>query len=156
MYIQQCLPEKQMAFTTISRRAEESLLIPKSSSIISKPIPVPFHKALSISGNGSVLGGMCARASNKYGASAALLHNYEIEGILGEGGSGIVVSARRKDDCRNVAVKFIRKVNVTHSLSIYLFIVCFIYNSLEKRQSFKHYHSIRNFSVKENKPSQYR
>ena len=142
-----------MASTTVSRRAEESLLIPKTSSIISKPIPVPFHKALSISGNGSVLG---TRASNKYGASAALLHNYEIEGILGEGGSGVVVSARRKEDCRNVAVKFIRKVNEPHSFYLYLFIVCFIYNSLEKRQSFKHYHSIGNFSVKENKPSQYR
>lgn len=78
--------------------------------IPSNPIGIPSshcadsQRGTSITSNhGSVL-------ANKYGASAALLRKYDIDGVLGEGLSGIVVCGCRKTDSYLVAIKFIRKV----------------------------------------------
>ena len=97
-----------MSFTINSGSDSIGIGIGMPSSSI--PIGIPSgqcadsQRGISITSNhGSVL-------ANKYGASAALLRKYDIEGVLGEGLSGIVLSGSRNSDSYPVAIKFIRKV----------------------------------------------
>ena len=91
---------KHMSFVLIDRKEKKSSL-----SISSLPIPVAID----------IPRVATSKASNKFGASSSLLRKYDIEYLLGEGSTGVVVRGERIEDKMPVAIKFIHKVRCSKS-----------------------------------------